>query len=198
MGASHVAQMVKNLACNSGDPGLIPESGKSPGEGNGNPLQNSCLENPMDWGAWQLQSMGSQRAGHDWASNTFTTQGLVLWKTIFPQMGVREGWFWNDSSTFHLLCMLFLWLSHQLFRISLGIRSRRLGTPDLQDEISSCFWDRQGPSWCRPRLLGHVRLWPFLLHLHQFGARDEVKVLDWACISFLPYANLSIWSMVCS
>ena len=115
----------------------------------------------MDWGAWRLQSMGSQRVGHDWATNTFTTQGLVLWKTIFPHMEVREGWFWNYSSTFHLLCMLFLWLLHQLFRISLGIRSRRLGTPDLHDEIPSCFWDRQGPSWCRPRLLGHVHLWPF-------------------------------------
>ena len=36
----------------AGDPGLIPGSGRSPGQGNGNPLQYSCLENPMDWGAW--------------------------------------------------------------------------------------------------------------------------------------------------
>ena len=40
-------------ACNAGDPGLIPEWGRFPGEGNGNPLQYSCLENPMDGGAWQ-------------------------------------------------------------------------------------------------------------------------------------------------
>ena len=40
-------------ACNMGDPGLIPGVGRSPGEGNGNPLQYSCLENPMDGGAWQ-------------------------------------------------------------------------------------------------------------------------------------------------
>ena len=39
-------------ACNAGDPGSIPELGRSPGEGNGNPLQYSCLENPMDRGAW--------------------------------------------------------------------------------------------------------------------------------------------------
>ena len=39
-------------ACNMGDPGSIPGSGKSPGEGNGNPLQYSCLEKPMDGGAW--------------------------------------------------------------------------------------------------------------------------------------------------
>ena len=46
-GASLVAQ-----PANSGDAGLIPGSGRSPGEGNGNPLQCSCLENPMDRGAW--------------------------------------------------------------------------------------------------------------------------------------------------
>ena len=42
----------KVSACNEGDPGLIPGLGRSPGEGNGNPLQYSCLENSMDWGAW--------------------------------------------------------------------------------------------------------------------------------------------------
>ena len=42
----------KESACNAGGPGLIPGSGKSPGEGNGNPLHYSCLENPMDRGAW--------------------------------------------------------------------------------------------------------------------------------------------------
>ena len=42
----------KASICNAGDPGLIPGLGRSPGEGNGNPLQYSCLENPMDRGAW--------------------------------------------------------------------------------------------------------------------------------------------------
>ena len=42
----------KESACNPGDLGSIPGSGRSPGEGNGNPLQYSCLENPMDGGAW--------------------------------------------------------------------------------------------------------------------------------------------------
>ena len=40
----------KESACSTGDPGLIPRLGRSPGEGNGNPLQYSCLENPMDRG----------------------------------------------------------------------------------------------------------------------------------------------------
>ena len=42
----------KESACNAGDPSLRPELGTSPGEGNGNILQYSCLENPMDRGAW--------------------------------------------------------------------------------------------------------------------------------------------------
>ena len=42
----------KESACNAGDVGSIPESGRSPEEGNGNPLQHSCRENPMDRGAW--------------------------------------------------------------------------------------------------------------------------------------------------
>ena len=43
----------KESACNAGDPGSIPGSGRSPGEGNGNPFQYSCLESSMDRGAWQ-------------------------------------------------------------------------------------------------------------------------------------------------
>ena len=50
--ASHMVQMVKNLPFNAGDTGSIPGSGRSPGEGNGNPLQYSCLGNPMHRGAW--------------------------------------------------------------------------------------------------------------------------------------------------
>ena len=56
---------VKVSAWNAGDLGLILGSGRSPGEGNGNPLQYSCLENPMEGGAGGLQSMGSQRVRHD-------------------------------------------------------------------------------------------------------------------------------------
>ena len=47
-----VAKTVKNLPPNAGDLGSIPRSGRCPGEGNGNPPQYSCLENPMDRGAW--------------------------------------------------------------------------------------------------------------------------------------------------
>ena len=57
--------VVNNSPANAGDAGLIFELEKSPGEGNGNPLQYSCLENPMDRGAWGLHSKGSQRGRHD-------------------------------------------------------------------------------------------------------------------------------------
>ena len=56
---------IQETASNVGDPGLIPGSGISPGEGNGNPLQYSCLGNPWTEETGRLQSMGSQRVGHD-------------------------------------------------------------------------------------------------------------------------------------
>ena len=55
----------KESAHNAGDPALIPGSERSPGEGNGNLLQYSCLENPMARRASRLQSIGSQKVGHN-------------------------------------------------------------------------------------------------------------------------------------
>ena len=52
----------KESACNAGDPGSIPQLGRSPGEGNGNPLQYSYLENLMDSGAWQATVHGLQES----------------------------------------------------------------------------------------------------------------------------------------
>ena len=60
--------VVKNLPANAGDTGSIPGSGSSSGEGNGNPLQYFCLENPMDRGAWQVTVPGVTIAIHDLAS----------------------------------------------------------------------------------------------------------------------------------
>ena len=50
---------IKEPACSAGDPGLIPGLGQSPGEGNGNSLQYSCLEKPMNRGAWQATVHGA-------------------------------------------------------------------------------------------------------------------------------------------
>ena len=56
---------VKNPPANAGDAGWIPGSGRSPGEGNGNLFQYSCLGNPMDRRAWQAAVHGVARVGHD-------------------------------------------------------------------------------------------------------------------------------------
>ena len=53
-----MAQLVKNLPASAGDAGSIPGSGRSPGGGHDNPLQYSCLENPMDRGAWRTTVHG--------------------------------------------------------------------------------------------------------------------------------------------
>ena len=60
---SLVAQTVKHHARHAGDPGSIPGWGRSPGEGNGNPLQYSCLENSMDGGAWWATVRGITMSG---------------------------------------------------------------------------------------------------------------------------------------
>ena len=69
--AAPVAQTVKNIPEMAGDPASIPGLGSSPGEGNGNPLQYSCPENPMDWGSWRATTHGaimSQSCLRDWTT----------------------------------------------------------------------------------------------------------------------------------
>ena len=62
MGFFHGGSVVKNSLANMGDTGLIHGSAISPGEGNGNRLQYSCLGNPMDRGAWRATVHGSQNS----------------------------------------------------------------------------------------------------------------------------------------
>ena len=67
----HIGSVGKESTCNagdSGDAGLIPGSGRSPGGGHGNPPQHSCLENPMDRGAWRATVHGVSRVRHDLAT----------------------------------------------------------------------------------------------------------------------------------
>ena len=58
----------KESACNVGDLGSIPGMGRSPGERHGHPLQYSCLENPVDRGAWQAVVHGVTKVRHDLAT----------------------------------------------------------------------------------------------------------------------------------
>ena len=85
-------------ACSAGDPGSIPGSGRSPGEGTGNPLQYSCLGNPMDRGTLPRKSHGQRslegyspwghRVRHDWATTSHTstlqgTEAMLTSKTCY-------------------------------------------------------------------------------------------------------------------
>jgi len=56
--------VVKNLPANAGDVGSIPGLGRSPGEGNGNPLQHSCLGNPLNREAWQARAHGVKKESY--------------------------------------------------------------------------------------------------------------------------------------
>ena len=78
---------------NAGDLGSIPGSGRFPGEGNGNPLQYSCLENPMDGGAWCRQlSMGSQRVRHDWTTSLSLSTLPDTLPTFYFSVGYEQSW----------------------------------------------------------------------------------------------------------
>ena len=66
---------VKVSACNAGDLGSIPGLQRSPGEGNGNPLQYSCLENPMDGGGWWATVHGVTKSRTRLSDFTFTFSG---------------------------------------------------------------------------------------------------------------------------
>ena len=95
-----VAQWEKNPPANAGDAGdtgSMPELGRSPGGGNGNPVQYSCLGNPIDRRPAGLQSMGSQRVGHGWATECAHTVymqplkneidlNVLIWK---PKVNLR-------------------------------------------------------------------------------------------------------------
>ena len=97
--AFQVVLVVKNLpdnAWDTNDEGLIPESGRSPGEGNGNPIQYPCLENPMDRGTWQATDPGVAKSwtGLKWLSmhalslKNFQSLIIELNETMFLILGI--------------------------------------------------------------------------------------------------------------
>ena len=124
---------VKASACNVGDPGLIPGSGRSPGEGNGNPLQCSCLENPMDRGAWWATLVHVVAKSWTWLSNfTFTLyQSLMPVKLLKVRSGQPR---WLFSCSLYIPCRtsacftytIFTWLTflHTCLRPQLLLSKR--------------------------------------------------------------------------
>ena len=75
----------KEFACSAGDLGSISRSGKSPGEGNGSPLQYPSLENPMDRGAWEVTVCEVARVGHDLATK-LPLQWTLMHKYLFKYL----------------------------------------------------------------------------------------------------------------
>ena len=81
---------VKASACNAGDLGLIPGWGRSPGEGNGNPLHYSCLENHMDREAWQATVHGIAKSRTRLSDFTFTLKDILYRKKEKTQSFVKR------------------------------------------------------------------------------------------------------------
>ena len=110
--------VVKNPSCNAGDAGItvsIPRVRKIPWRGNGNSVQYSCLENPMDRGAWQAMVMGSKGVRHDWAQMKF----LKIWKLSLWDVIVKE-----DISY-----IWFLWKGRNLTLMGASLQVRKFTLP---------------------------------------------------------------------
>ena len=119
----------KNLPANARDAGSIPGSGRSPGEGNENPLQSSCLENPMDRGAWWATV-------HEFAKESVMTEGLnnnfSLWasdKSLRPSC-------WSSS-------LADILASRFPLRNALPLSTQDLSLP--QDHLPSALPEQQQP-----------------------------------------------------
>ena len=134
--------MVKNPLANAGDTDWIPGLGRSPGEGNGNPLQYSCLGNPMDWGAW-------------WAMGHGVTKSCIV-DTIQQLNSNDISWDWSLAATLSS-SMLGVRkersaLKWQTFRETV-LRKHRLA-------CGAAGWSQWGQSEEKARALGQWgRLW---------------------------------------
>ena len=102
--------VVKNPPANAGDTGLIPGSGRPSGGGNGNPLQYSCLENPMGRGAWRATVHGVTKS-QTWMRDSMNTTPKCTWKcSPLPQLLILR----NNSSIYGT--RIFHW--HTSFRLN--------------------------------------------------------------------------------
>ena len=128
----------KETVCNAGDLGSISGSGRSPGEGNSNPVQYSCLENPMERGAWQATVHGVARAGHHLAtelpppthtsllapcghsSDVNCSQSLLTW-LLKGRMGKRSSHLLRTYSPF-----LLLWSKGRINRLGKALCDQKI------------------------------------------------------------------------
>ena len=93
---SRYKSLTKNdqeFACNAGDPGLIPDSGRFPGEGSGNPLQYSCLENSMDRGAWWASPWGQKKPDTtEWLTLSLSLASIFSHPLLPSNVSVPNSW----------------------------------------------------------------------------------------------------------
>ena len=90
----------KESACNAGEPGSIPGSGRSPEEGHGNPLQYSCLENPMDRGAWRatVQGISKSQTQLKWLTLSHTFTCAYIFFVYFAEGFIESNkYIWNAT-----------------------------------------------------------------------------------------------------
>ena len=116
---SLVAQKVKNPPANAGDLGLIPGSGRSPGERNSHPFQYSCLRNPMDRGTWRAIVHGvtkSRTQLRDW--HLTLTHAFLQWR----------------------FCLLFIEFNFISVFLNLGILLCKCSGPNL-DQLNENLWE---------------------------------------------------------
>ena len=143
----------KASAYNMGDLGLIPGLGRSPGEGNGNPLQCSCLGSPMDRGAWGVTIHGITKSGTQLSYWTLPLTLRLAGKTwpssLEPVHSSPYSWLWP---VFLLLCHVFSRPLLSCFYLLIPKMSRDLAWP------SSCQKTDFGCPHC-PLCIAHIAFW---------------------------------------
>ena len=145
-----MAQTVKRLPTMWVDPSWIPGLGRSPGEGNGNPLQYSCLENPMKGGAWQATVHGVQKSW-TWLSDFIFTFSDKTWvshsKSLIPKSWlISLHWAKTGQATWHP--SWFICLSFEMASLVHAVPSLCLANYNMsfKPQVNKCHFLTASPS----------------------------------------------------
>ena len=181
--------VVKNPSASAGevrDTGSIPRSGRSPGGGYGNPLQYSCLENPMDRGAWQATvHRVAKRVGHKWSELACTHAYGVLRR--FPSSGGRTE---NDL----LPTQVQLWIIDSI-TLHLAQKAEKVSVRETEALFFLFQLTSQHPY--AEVFIGRPHVWTIDLG-NQEEVEDAVKaILSQKVVSFIPSSPLVMWMGWC-
>ena len=168
--------VVKNPPADAGDAadaGSIPELGRSPGEGNENPLQSSCLENPMDRGAWWATI-------HEFAKESVVTNGLNNFSLLASDKNLKP-------SRWSLLLAAVL-ASHLPLRDALPLSTQDLSLP--QDHLPCALPEQQQPCFVQKAVEDDGKL-----PAHSSSRSLGVQILKASSITHLAHVspNLSVF-----